>query len=145
MRSTKYQMEVTFPLYVVCKYSGRRYGGKRGSRMFGYAVLNTHIRLDRVFDEYRRRFGIESSYKLMNMVRARTSSQDPAFRLLLVMVALLVVNYWVASQWRHVSEPRRGGRKVFHEDLRLETLKRLLDSALELIYPLRAIYVAEGA
>mgnify|MGYP001037787511 CR=1 FL=1 len=145
MRSTKYQMEVTFPLYVVCKYSGSRYGGKRGSRMFGYAVLNTHIRLDRVFEEYRKRFGIESSYKLMNMVRARTSSQDPAFRLLLVMVALLVVNYWVASQWRHVSEPRRGGRKVHHEELRLETLRRLLDSALEWIYPLRTFYLGEAS
>jgi len=93
----------------------------------------------------RRRFGIESSYKLMNMVRAKTTSQDPTFRLLLVLVALLVVNHWVVSQWKHASEPRRGGRRVFYEDLRLETLKRLLDSALELIYPLRAIYVAEGA
>ena len=81
----------------------------------------------------------------MNMVRARTSSQDPAFRLLLVMVALLVVNYWVASQWRHVSEPRRGGRKVHHEELKLETVRRLLDSVLELIYPLRAFYIVEGA
>jgi hypothetical protein len=52
---------------------------------------------------------------------------------------------WVASQWKHTSEPRRGGRKVFYEDLRLDTLKRLLDSALESIYPLRVIYVAEGA
>lgn len=145
MRSTKYQMEVTFPLCVVCKYSGKRYGGRRGSRVFGYAVLNTSIRLDRVFDEYRQRFGIESSYKLMNMVRARTSSRDPTFRLLLVVVALLVVNYWVASQWRHVSEPGRGGRKVHHEELRLETLRRLLDSVLELIYPLRAFYIVEGA
>ena len=145
MRSTKYKMEVTFPLYVVCKYSGKRYGGKRGSRLFGYAVLNTRIRLDRVFEEYRQRFGIESSYRLMNVVRARTSSRDPTFRLLLVVVALLIVNYWVASQWRHVSEPRKGGRKVHYEDLRLETLRRLLDSALERIYPLRVFYVVEGS
>jgi putative transposase len=144
IRSVKYGLEVTFPLYVVCKYSGKRYGGRKGSRLFGYAVLNTHIRLDRVFEEYRKRFGIESSYKLMNVVRARTCSRDPTFRLLLVVVALLIVNYWVASQWRHVSEPRKGGRMVNHEELRLETLRRLLDSALEVIYPLRSFYVAEG-
>ena len=55
------------------------------------------------------------------------------------------MNYWVASQWRHVSEPRKGGRKVHYEDLRLETLRRLLDSALELIYPLRVFSIVEGS
>jgi len=119
VKSSKYGLEVEFPLYVVCKYGVDRYGGRMGSQLFGYAVLNANIRLDRVFGEYRRRFGIESSYKLMNVVRAKTTSQDPTFRLLLVLMALLVVNHWVASQWKHAIEPRRGGRKVFYEDLRL--------------------------
>ena len=145
MRSAKYGLEVEFPLYVVRKYGGKKYGGKKGTHVFGYAVLNTQIRLDRVFGEYRKRFGIESSYRLMNTVRARTSTQDPSFRLLLMMTAMLIMNYWVASLWKHVGEPRRGGRRIDPEELRLETLKRLLDKALEVIYPLRSIYVAEGA
>lgn len=61
-----------------------------------------------------------------------------------MVIALLVVNYWVACQWKRISEPRKGGRKVFHEELRLETLRRLLYSVLELVYPLRIFYIAEG-
>ena len=55
------------------------------------------------------------------------------------------MNYWLASEWRHVSEPRRGGREVRHEELRLETLRRLLDSVLETIYPLRTIHLGEAS
>jgi hypothetical protein len=39
----------------------------------------------------RRRFGIESSYRQMNRVRARTSSTNPALRLLYVGVAFLLI------------------------------------------------------
>lgn len=43
-----------------------------------------------IFQFYHRRFGIESSYRQMNRVRARTSSTDPAPRLLYVGVAFLM-------------------------------------------------------
>jgi putative transposase len=47
-----------------------------------------------VSEEYRRRFGIEASYRQLNSCLARTSSRCERYRLLLVGVALLLCNLW---------------------------------------------------
>jgi putative transposase len=47
-----------------------------------------------VSEEYRRRFGIEASYRQLNGCLARTSSTSERYRLLLVGVALLLCNLW---------------------------------------------------
>jgi putative transposase len=44
---------------------------------------------------YRRRFGIETSYRQMNQGRIRTSTRRPELRLLFVAVALILRNVWV--------------------------------------------------
>ena len=44
---------------------------------------------------YRRRFRIESSYRLMEAARARTSSRNEAWRLWYVLVAALLINLWL--------------------------------------------------
>jgi Transposase DDE domain len=43
---------------------------------------------------YRRRFGIEASYRQLNQCLARTSSTNERYRLLLVGMALLLCNLW---------------------------------------------------
>ena len=68
---------------------------------------------------YRRRFGIEASYRQMGQGLARTTSVDARVRLLLTGVALLVRNLWVWLHWAVVSAPRRGGRAVRLPRLRL--------------------------
>lgn len=47
---------------------------------------------------YRRRQSIESSYRLLHASRARTSSRDPLYRLLLVLIAFLLQNLWVKAR-----------------------------------------------
>jgi hypothetical protein len=44
---------------------------------------------------YRRRFGIETSYRQKNQAQARTTSTDPIYRLLLEGIAYLVRQVWV--------------------------------------------------
>lgn len=44
---------------------------------------------------YKSRFGIESSYRQLNQAKARTTSRDRAWRLLLIGLALLVRQLWV--------------------------------------------------
>ena len=80
--------------------------------------------LKRVFDEYRKRFGIESSYRLMNASRARTSSRDPKRRLLFVAVSFILINTWVYVKWESVSVPVGGryGRRVIDELLPYRTV-----------------------
>ena len=141
LRSWKYGLEVTYNLYVVRKYCKNKYD-RFGTKVFSYAVLNTKLPVERVFGEYRLRFGIESSYRLMNSCRVRTSSRDPTYRLYLVFVSFLIMNYWVASQWLYVSEPRKGGRKIYKDELALSTFRRLLDEALRRIFGLRTFLIS---
>lgn len=44
---------------------------------------------------YRRRFGIETSYRQKNQAQARTTSRDPTYRLLLEGIAYLLRQVWV--------------------------------------------------
>jgi hypothetical protein len=48
---------------------------------------------------YRRRFGIETSYRQMERARIRTTTRDPLRRLLFAGIALLLRNAWV---WLHL-------------------------------------------
>ncbi len=87
-----------------------------------------------IYEEYRLRFGIESTYRLMSKVRIRTSSRNPGLRLLFVSIALILVNIWVFLKWAYVSYPRRGGRDVRSELFPLTMFKQFLLEAIKAIY-----------
>jgi Transposase DDE domain len=88
--------EYTTEVALVRTYSGGRYGRHR-SQWFAYADYGLeHIPPNQLFNLYRRRFGIESSYRQLDQVQARTSSHSPALRLLLVAVALMLLNAYIA-------------------------------------------------
>ena len=113
--STQYTMhskngEVTFTIHIVVKYSKCKYKTK-GIKYFAYATYGMDLPISKTFKEYRKRFGIESSYKLMNQARARTSTKKPVLRLLYVGLSLLLVNIWIYIQWTQLSTPRQGGRQ----------------------------------
>lgn len=87
----------TVKTMLVRRYTQGRFK-RKGARWFAYAVagLPSAVSCRSVFEWYRHRFGIESCYRQMNQVRARTSSRNPVFRLLLVGLALVLVNLYVA-------------------------------------------------
>ncbi len=69
-------MKSYFRRIFVVKYSKGKYKIK-GVKHFAYAIYGMEIPIENIFNEYRKRFGIESSYKLMNAGRARTTSEIP--------------------------------------------------------------------
>ena len=75
----------------------RRPGQKKVVRWFLYAVagLPSQITPHGVFELYRHRFGIETSYRQLHQVRARTSSRNATLRLLFVGLALILINLYV--------------------------------------------------
>jgi putative transposase len=75
-----------------------------------------------VFQVYRLRFGIETSYRQMHEGRIRTTTRNPVVRLLYVGIALVLRNLWVWLHYEVLSMPRRGGRVILLERLRWETL-----------------------
>jgi len=113
--STEYTMrskenEATFQVNVVVKYSKGKYK-RNGIEYFAYAVYNTDMPINKTFNRYRKRFGIESSYRLMNQARIHTSTKKPVLRLLYIGLGLLLINIWIYIQWTYLSIPRQGGRK----------------------------------
>lgn len=81
-RSPKYG-ECTVQAVIVQRYSKGRYS-RHVRKWFAYAVsgLPPRMRPVQVFELYHQRFGIETSYRQMNLMRARTSTRNPAIRLL---------------------------------------------------------------
>jgi putative transposase len=88
----------------------------------------------RIRRRYRRRFGIESSYRLMEQVRARTTSPNLALRFLLMGVALLIVTMWIRLHWLFLRLPGRGSRRVARWRFRLDRMMRFLTRAIERFY-----------
>lgn len=122
------EKEATFQVNVVA----RHYRGKwnrSGMEYFAFAVSGIDIPAGKTHREYRRRFGIETSYRLMNAARARTTSRSPALRLLYVALGFLLMNVWIYFHWVYVSVRRRGGRKL--AEWRFKTMLRQVARAIE--------------
>lgn len=134
-----YQMTNThgrdYPLQVMAVRRQRRPRLKRSQRWFLYAVrgLPPGTTPHAVFEWYRQRFGIESPFRQMHRVRARTSSRSGTLRFLLVGLALIVVNLYV--QLRLLTAPTRSGllrnRRYW---LSLPRLACLITHAIETLY-----------
>jgi hypothetical protein len=139
-RSMLYGTHV-LPITVVCRYKRGRFGD-HGLQRFAYVTLGSlKMTPHQVADEYRRRFGIETSYRLMNTMRARTTSTSAAWRLFLVALALLLLNLWAYVKWQHLFIPKPGPRHVLHHLLPLarwrmwlwEIIKQRQGFSLEII------------
>jgi hypothetical protein len=87
-----------------------------------------------VRETYRTRFGIESSYRQMNQARGRTSTRRPELRLLYAGIALVLRNEWVWLHFEVLSTPRRGGRAIRLERLRLRELLHWVLQVIEEAY-----------
>jgi len=122
-------------ILVTCQYSMGKHGRHR-VEWSAYVVNDYDRPLRTVAGEYRRRFGVESSYSSMNEARGRTSSRDPLLRLLFVGLALLLVNLWIFLKWMYVSWPRKGGRRVFGKRFPFRRLLTFLSREMEGIYGL---------
>lgn len=108
MRSQQHG-DLTFTLYIACKYRKGR-SKKHGTHALFFAVVGQapcHSTELQMAEEYTDRFGIESSYRVMNRVRAITTSIKPEFRLLLVIIAFFLVNLWVWFKWNLTLIQRR--------------------------------------
>lgn len=126
--------QLTVTLAVVKTFRKRRNGTRQIDWLI-YVVLNLPDEpLRQVRKLYRRRFGIESSYRLLEQVRIRTSSNNPGVRFLYMAVALLLANIWIALHWIYLRVRGSGPRRVASHYFRLADLRSFLVHAVEAIY-----------
>lgn len=101
----------TTDVVVACKYSRRRFK-KPGVRYFTYAVYGLgRMKPLAISQAYRRRFSIESGYRQLHQVRARTTSTNHALRLLLIGIGLLIINLYVLLRRHCRMETQYGSRQ----------------------------------
>jgi putative transposase len=83
---------------------------------------------------YRRRFGIETSYRCAGKVRGWTTSSNPAYRFLLMALGVLLVNIWTLFRWTFTQRPRRGGRLLETHKFQLDRFAKFIVRALQQHY-----------
>lgn len=107
---------VTVQVCVYCQnYSGWKRKHGRFALVFAYWGFHPGSILW-IRQTYRRRFGIETSYRQMERARIRTATRDPLRRLLFAGIALLLRNAWV---WLHLMRlaSRHGAVVTLHLEL----------------------------
>jgi hypothetical protein len=113
---------VDFDLAVVCHNTrGHRDRHQREALLYAtWGIMHRPLRWIRA--TYRRRFGIESSYRQVPQARMRTSSRKPALRLWFMGVALVWRNVWVWLHAEVMAQPQRGSRQLRPQSLRFVCL-----------------------
>lgn len=128
----------------VCKVftTARRTGrNPRRADWMIFIMIRCAFTPHQVRQAYRRRFGIESSYRCARRTRGWTTSPNPALRFVLIALSLFLVNVWVALRWQFAQLPRRGGRLVVYAHFRLQRLIDWIARVVERIYqPVHTIY-----
>ena len=114
---------VTFSVCVSYR-THRKKNGKRVQKKLLFAAWRVRGTPTDIREQYRLRFGIETSYRQLRQARIYTCTRDPHLRLVFMAVALLLRNVWV---WIHATRLADGSgpSKTIHlERLRF---KRMLD------------------
>lgn len=135
---------VTFDLWIICKYKkGKK--GKFGVEYFVYVVYQAKTSLFSLHQDYRTRFGIESSYRLKNLCRIRTNNKKPVLRLLFVGISFIFVNTWVYLLWFKISRKRKGRRLIYCQLFGLKQMLAFLRQAVERKYKtVESIYISSS-
>jgi hypothetical protein len=108
--------------------------GKLRRKWLAFILIFLDWKPDKVYEEYRRRFGIECSYRMLRRVRASTTSRNPSLRFFLLGVGLILVNAWVFLRWTFSRLMNRGPRRVDVSRLRLHRFTKFLIRTVEKIY-----------
>ena len=120
----------TTDLVLVRRYrAGRR--GRHGVDWLVYAVYAIgQCEPYQVHQLYSWRFGIESGYRQMHQVRARTTSRHPGLRLLFIGLALFILNCYMALRQVWLTM-RQYGQRVYKVWLTVQRLARMFVRTIE--------------
>jgi putative transposase len=96
--------------------------GKKRRKKLLYAVWKVRRTWREIREIYRKRFGIETSYRQMNEARIKTCARDPRVRLLFVGIALVLRNVWVWIHFRLAKAKYSEEPRLFLELLRFKEM-----------------------
>lgn len=97
--------QVTVSVCVGYRRHRNRKDGKPVRQKLLFAAWRVHGSPTEIRERYRKRFGIETSYRQMRQARIYTCTRNPRLRLVFVAVALILRNLWV---WIHQTRLAEG-------------------------------------
>jgi hypothetical protein len=118
----KKKISETVTICVACKYYVSEKTGRRRRKRLLYVVSRVHRTPKEIRELYRKRFGIEASYRQMNEARIKTCTRDPSLRLLFVGIALVLRNVWVWIHFRFAKRKYSDEPQLFLELLRFQEM-----------------------
>lgn len=108
---------------------------RKRRKWLAFVVVNLHWTPQQVRDKYRRRFGIECSYRLLRQVKPLTNARNPALRFFWLGLGLVLQNVWVKLRWLCTRRPSKGRYKLIPSLLRFDRFRKLLIRAIERLFP----------
>ena len=96
-----------------------------------YILINLDLSPKAARRLYRKRFGVETSYRCSGDVRGWTTSNNPAYRFVLMALAFVLLNVWIHLRWLFTQVPRRGRRWLDTKRFELTRLAKFIRRALE--------------
>ena len=130
------QKTFTAELAVCRVFSSAKRTGRLKRRASWQVFILVHLELSpqQVREQYRRRFGIESSYRCAAQVRGWTTSKNAAYRFVLMGLSFFLLNVWIHLRWLYTQMPRRGHRWLDTKRFQLDRFARFIVRALEQYY-----------
>ena len=123
-RSANYTMknsmkQIDLNIVIDVKYmKGKR--DKKGCENLGFVVSDLNWTPRKVSRVYRRRFAIESSYRMRNIVKPRTSSKNPTIRYFFALISFLLKNTWLYLQKKHFTIVKPGPQIIEEDRFRFD-------------------------
>ena len=129
-------------VFTTAKRTGRM---RRHADWMVFILVNLDSSPRQVRRTYRRRFGVETSYRCAGLVRGWTTSPNPAYRFLLIGLSFFLLNVWLHLRWLFTQVPRRGRRRLDAKRFQLTRFASFILRALERKYGCVDIITASAA
>ena len=103
------------------RYTHKKTDERRTKKLM-YAISKVRLTPREIREMYRKRFGIETSYRQMHEARIKTCTRDPSLRLLFIGIALVLRNIWVWLHFKLAKGKWREEPRLFLELLRFREM-----------------------
>ncbi len=108
--------------------------GRRRRKWLMFVVIELDWSPRTIKTRYRRRFGIECSYRQGRRVRIITNSMNPALRFFILGFTLVLVNIWINLRWTFARQLGCGPRRVDPNRFRFHRFIHFVMRAVEQAY-----------
>jgi hypothetical protein len=121
-RDKKKKISTEVTICVASKDYVQEKTNKKRRKKLLYALWKIRRTWREIREIYRKRFGIEATYRQMNEARIKTCARDPRIRLLFVGIALVLRNVWVWIHYRFAKGKSSDEPQLFLELLRFNEM-----------------------